>query len=415
MIRLIDVADLEANPREAKAGDITDEIQGTLEETAHLFQFKSKGLLLAAGQCTALDRNRFELTFEDGEIQGILDGGHNLLAIALFLLGKALGEDAKKVLRGVKRWEQVAEVWKGHRSEIEAIKSQLNFLTPLEVIFPQEGPAGADEFQDAVLDVARARNNNAQLTEETKANKAGFYSSIRESIDPKLAGEVEWKTNDGGRIKVRELIALSWVALSRLGPEVIGHTEFNPVSMYRNKGLCVTAFNALMEQDSITAKTKGEIRELTHEGVKSAIGMMRDLPRLFDKIYTMFPDAYNSASSGFGRINSVFIWDPKKSKDRDPKYLRTAPKTKFYQEEVTYDFPDGFIMPLVWALGELMVNNGGLISWKVNPVDFLKKNLNQTMKVYYGMIQMASYDPQKVGKTTASYELVANDFRSRLR
>ena len=239
---------------------------------------------------------------------------------------------------------------------------------------------------------------------------------MREALDPKLVDIVEWKTNDGGRIKVREFVALSWVALARLDKELRGEVEFNPVSMYRNKGLCVSAYNSLMEKDSITAKTKGEIRELKSPAVKSAIGMMKDLPKLFDTVYQMFPDAYNSASQRFGGNSSVFIWDPKKSTDRDPKYLKAAPRTKFYQSEVTYDFPEGFVMPIVWALGELMENDKkGIVSWKVDPYDFLQKNLNKTMKVYYGMIQMASYDPQKVGKTNASYELVANDFRSRLR
>ena len=415
MVKLIDIADLEANPREAKLGDVTDEIQDTLENTPHLFPFKSKGLLLAAAQCVALERNRFELTFEDGEIQGILDGGHNLLAIATYILKQALGESGVKTLRSVKRWEHAAAAWKKYRAEIEAIKHTFQFLTPVEVIFPQAGPEGTDNFQDAVLDVARARNNNAQLTEETKANKAGLYDAVREALDPQLVPHVEWKTNDGGRIKVREFIALSWVALARLDASTLKGTEFNPVSIYRNKGLCVTSFNTLLERDSVSEKTKGEIRELTNPVVKSAVALMRDLPGLYDTIYEMFPEAYKASSQRFGGISSVYIWDPKKINDRDPKYLKAPPKTKFYQKEVIYDFPDGFIMPVVWALGELMEMKDGLLRWKVDPQVFLKRNLSDTLKVFYGMIQMASYDPQKVGKTNASYELVANDFRSRLR
>lgn len=31
-----------------------------------------------------------------------------------------------------------------------------------------------------------------------------------------------------------------------------------------------------------------------------------------------------------------------------------------------------------------------------------------------GMIQMANYDPQKVGKTAVCYFLAANDFKTRL-
>jgi hypothetical protein len=414
MIRLIDVADLQANPREAKVGDVTDAIEESLEDTPKIFHFKTKGLLLAAGNCEARERKRFQLHFEDEDIEGVLDGGHNLLAIALHILRKALGNDSEKVLRGVKRWESITDVWKNHREAIEGVQPELDFLTPIEVIYPQEGASGRDDFEDAVLDVARARNNNAELTEETKANKAGFYDAIRQSIDPKLVHEIEWKTNDGGRVKVRELVALSWIPLSRIEDDIPGKDEFVPVAMYRNKGLCVAAYNSLMGSDEISEKSKGDIRELKNKAVKSAIGMLKDIPRLFDLIYTEFPEAYNQASPGFGRVSSVRIWDPAKTDSSDPKYLAQPARTKFYREDCKYDFPDGFIMPLVWALGELMEFKDGRIGWKVDPVRFIKKNLAKTLKVYYGMIQMANYDPQKVGKTAACYYLAANDFKSRL-
>lgn len=415
MVRLLDVADLQANPREAKVGEITEEIQESLEKTPQWFHFKSKGILIAAGACVARERNRFELSFNDGDIEGILDGGHNLLAIALHILSVALGENATKALRGLKRWEQLPDVWKSYRDKVEDVKPSLNFLTPVEIIFPQDGAEGRDEFQDAVLDVARARNNNAQLTEETKANKAGYYDAIRDAIDKNLVDQIEWKSNDGGRIKVRDLVALCWIPLHKIEEDLRGKSDINPVSIYRNKGACVSAFNELMESDQVSQKAKGDIRELVHTGVKSAVSLLKDIPALFDLIYTLFPESYNRASSGFGRISSVRIYEPNKAGSKDPKYLSEPPHTKFYRSECKYDFPDGFVMPLVWALGELMEYRDGKVLWKVSPEHFIKKYLDETMKVYYGMIQMANYDPQKVGKTLASYHLVANDFKSRLR
>src|ERR1700756_5395417 len=86
MIRLIDIADLRANPREAKVGDVTDAIEESLQDTPKIFHFKTKGLLLAAGGCEARERKRFQLHFEDEDIEGVLDGGHNLLAISLHIL-----------------------------------------------------------------------------------------------------------------------------------------------------------------------------------------------------------------------------------------------------------------------------------------------------------------------------------------
>ncbi len=53
---------------EAKVGNITDEIVESLEKTPEIFHFKSKGLLLAAHVCEALDRKRYRLEFEDPDI-----------------------------------------------------------------------------------------------------------------------------------------------------------------------------------------------------------------------------------------------------------------------------------------------------------------------------------------------------------
>jgi hypothetical protein len=141
---------------------------------------------------------------------------------------------------------------------------------------------------------------------------------------------------------------------------------------------------------------------------------MKDLPRLYDQMYSMFPDAYNAVSPGFGRIGSVYVYDQAKVKSKDKKYLSKPPKTKFYRSECKYDFPDGFIMPLVWALRELIGSEKGILNWKTDPDKFLKRNIEKTMQVYLNVVQLSAYDPQKIGKTGPSYQLACNDFQSRL-
>ena len=56
-------------------------------------------------------------------------------------------------------------------------------------------------------------------------------------------------------------------------------------------------------------------------------------------------------------------------------------------------------MPLIWALSELMQYKDGQVTWKTDPEKFIRRNLAKTLKVYHGIIQMANYDPQKVGNT----------------
>jgi hypothetical protein len=422
MIRLIDNADLKANARQAKSGPVTEAIQDTLKSTPELFHFKSKGLLLAAGGCKEFERNRFEISFDDELIEGVLDGGHNLLAIGTFILGKAIGVENEGVLKKIKRWENLMDAWITYRDQIETVREGTKFLVPLEIIYPHDTPKGRSDFEDAILEVASARNNNSELTETTKANKAGFYDCIRGSIDPTLVKEIEWKTNDGGRIKVQDLVALAWIPLSKLDDETLKGNRIAPVVTYSSKNACVTAFNKLFAEDSISmrVKGKGDIRELIHPGVMSAIDIMKDLPRLYDLIYQKLPDSYNSVPGKFGKIDSVKIYDPshkdQPGESKNPKYLKRAPVTKYFKIPCKFDYPDGFIAPLVWALRELMEVKDGKVDWiaGVNPESFITEHLPETMKVFYGMILMSNWDSQVIGKTNACYELMCNDFRGRI-
>ena len=163
-----------------------------------------------------------------------------------------------------------------------------------------------------------------------------------------------------------------------------------------------------------TEKTKGDIREVKSEAVKSAMRMLRDIPHLFDLIYQEFPDAYNSVSPGFSRVSSAPMFNPDKAKTKDRRYMARRAHTKFYREDSDYEYPDGFIVPLVWALRELMEYKDKSVQWAVDPRKFIKANLPKTLEVYYSMIQMANYDPQTVGKTQGCYVLAADNFRSRL-
>ena len=68
---------------------------------------------------------------------------------------------------------------------------------------------------------------------------------------------------------------------------------------------------------------------------------------LFEEI----PDAYNVVSPGYGRITSVKVYDPTKAKENkkdNKKYLKNPPKSKFFQNELKYESPDGFIVPILW-------------------------------------------------------------------
>ena len=140
MLQLFDAADLEANPRSAKSGAVTEDIMESIQETPDIFAFKTKGVLVGASSYERLQRNRYELQFVNPKIEGILDGGHNMLAIGTYILMNALGDVT--IRKRVKRWPDFKDIWEANRAEIENLRkkhddeepSKLDFLVPLEIL-----------------------------------------------------------------------------------------------------------------------------------------------------------------------------------------------------------------------------------------------------------------------------------------
>lgn len=402
LVPLYDAADLAANPRSAKTGSVTTDIISSITETPDLFPFKTKGILLGASVVRDLERKRYELLFKRGEIEGILDGGHNTLAIGIYMLSFTSVPD--DILKRVRTWPQFKEAWTSYRSEIDECRELFDFLVPLEVLAPAD-PSDArsiEEFSMSLLEICAARNNNVELTEETKANKSGFYDELKSALPKDIADLVEWKTNDGGVIKARDIIALAWVPLLQVTrPQDI---KVQPNQLYRNKGACVEVFNELMRHEKVSTRTSGYNHQLTNKTIKSAISLLKDLPALFEKLYIDFPEAYNSAPGHFGRISAVRMYDPTKIKEKNPKYLKKAPKSPFYKRDTRYSYPDGFLWPIFYGLSALMKFEDGEVSWEVDPYDFLEKRLPDIVRTYKLIMDMSDYDPQKVGKNISAYE-----------
>lgn len=138
-----------------------------------------------------------------------------MLAIALHILNAATGHD--RAIGKIKRWTDLEETWNRYKDKVADIRQSLDFLVPIEVLTPaDESEEVVEQFRQSILDICAARNNNVQLTADTKANAAGHYDAIQEIIDSKLRDKIVWKTNMEGRIEVRDIVALSWIGLSQV-------------------------------------------------------------------------------------------------------------------------------------------------------------------------------------------------------
>lgn len=424
LIPIIDTLDLEANPRSAKTGSVTDAIQESIENDPALFPFKTKGILLASSRYEKLERNRIKISPENLKIEGILDGGHNTLAIGLYILKKVMDYTGEVLPRGSKTWEDFKLLWNDNRDIIDEYLNELrkdqsnadlNFFVPIELLVPRDmnDPVCIGMFKNDLIEVCAARNNNVQLQVSAKANQKGYFDTLKSFMDDhnSVVGErIEWKTNEGGDIKAQDIIALSWIPLTLITPVKDENGRIiepvSPNKLYSGKGSCLNQFEKLMSSSEVTLEVNDNYkRELVNNEVKSAFKIAVELPELYDYIYTMFPKLYNASGGSYGRIGAVKSLNEK----------RKIKKTPYTNNDIDTLSPDGFIMPLVYGLQALMekidVNGEKVIRWTQPPMPFLVNNLDKIVNHYAGILSICDYDPQKVGKAHQSYAQAIAGFK----
>ncbi len=420
-IDILEVVDLDANPRSARVGSVTDAIAESIEKTPDIFPLKTKGILLASAKYTRRDRGRYEISVVEPRLEGILDGGHNSLEIGRLLL-RVAGVNEKDI-RGAKNWLAFRDLWNAQSEALRALKTrvkaqqdvapELDVLVPVELIVPSEpeDPIAVDAFNDSLIAICSARNNNVQLRIEAKANQAGYFDYLKEVLQKDVSQNVEWKTNEGGKIKVGDIVALAWVPLGVVEelPKDSEEREVSapvPQNLYRSKGDCVSRFERLMSSQEVfppgqTAKVPASI------SVKSALDVAVKMPQLFDYIYANVPGLYNSEASGkWGRITA------NKKMNQNSKIQHVTP---FTGTNVEWRVPEGFIWPYVYGLRALLEVDGETVRWKVDPADFLKKHLAEIVPQISLFMAPLDYDPQKFGKSIEVYRLAQNVFESVLR
>lgn len=297
LIPLIEAVDLDSNPRNSKAGSITADIMESLERYPETFPLMSKGILLSALNFRSLERNRYQLRFEDKTIEGVLDGGHNLLAVGLYVLGEALSDASiKDKIPSRIIFSQFKELFRQYYTEVDAFLRDakndvmLDRYVPVELMLPaSDTDIDRLAFRDALPLIQQARNNNAQLKDQTLADHAGIFEELKNAIDPTLRDQVEWKTNDGGVVDVRDLIALSWIPLSELDFDVYNRAgkRISPPSapqLYSSKATVLNRYVEFMESDAVGRAPAGGKYELNNELVRSALNVTATMPDLFEQV-----------------------------------------------------------------------------------------------------------------------------------
>ena len=323
-IRLVGAADNKINPRSARENGITSDIRETLETSPNLFWLMSKGILIATENCKILDRGRVSLT-TDGEREGIMDGGHNALAIAQFLVACLFPDE-----RMFKTWADCKDFWQ--KCEKEIIKrfndaggnEAFKFSIPIEIIFPSEEDGALEEYYDTISQICTARNTNVQLKQATQDNQVGVYDVLKENLS--RSKQVIWKSGQAGDIKVEDIVSLVTIPLIFLQekgrlPKDKSVKSLNAISIYSQKSKCVDFYGDVLKHPKVSTKQEDKYI-LKDPLVRSALQMIDDIVKAYDQMYLVFPEIYNSNAGKFGRITAV---EQKSKKTVSVPFFTTVP------------------------------------------------------------------------------------------
>lgn len=394
-IKLLFYADNKVNPRTATVNTITKSIYETLDTSPELFWFKSKGILLSTESCELLDRNRVRLSFDNIDYEGIMDGGHNSFAIARFIIDKLY-------TKTLKTWDECKDFWKNNFEDILSKfadrSAEFKFSIPIEIITPNNENGAINEFYDYISEICSARNNNVQLKETAKGNQVGYYDYLKGVLSEH---DIIWKTGSTGSIKSEDVISLATLPLIFLKEQNLLPNDIrclSKISIYSQKSKCVEFFNEIMGHKDISTVENGKYI-LKINSVKTALNLVDDIIKLFDKFYICFPNLYHQAAPGkFGRITSV----NNKKRSKAPFSTTT--------ENCDYQYPYGFFYPLLCGITNIMAYDNAMdeVYWKIDPkrLDLNKLDLSQ----YVELIKATQYDPNKVGKAKMCYNEAENIF-----
>ena len=435
LIDIITNLNLDANPRNAKKSPVTKDIIETIRETPELYPFKSKGILIGASECVELERNRYSLSFQNLKLEGILDGGHNTLAIALYLLEESILlsnnpkfiAEKQKELNRVKTWDEMKKFWGKMIRSVSNLKQKesdaLDALVPVELLVPDtDSEENIHDFLTSILLICAARNNNVQLRDETLANQDGVFDSLKEILErqiPDVYDKVSWKTNQLGDIDIRFLISLVWIPLGVALKHLDGKgtlTSIKPLpgtTAYSSKSEAVKRYRELIKAKDISEKVTGGDKNtwvVRNSYIKSALEMVPTVLKVYDYVYENFQDAYNKNDGKFGRIEAV------KNESKQRRNFITPFGGKNIEGPEKMVPPAGYMMPVVYGLRELVKvdEESETLSWAVDPMKFFGEisNLTKIVGSFMGNMRDVGFDPQRVGKGDSPYSQVANTVKA---
>lgn len=331
------------NPRMQKeTTKVAKKIQTSLtNHTERNFYLLNRGILLSAKTVSYNNEEKIvTVLFEDLSVHGNVDGGHTYTIIRNCRDQLETGEQFVKI----------------------------EVLTGIEDMFEQ---------------LAGARNTSVQVSDQAIAELENRFELIKDAFrDERFFNDISYKQNDVKRIDVADILAiLNLFNIDRYPTDKLNSL---PIASYSSKKSC---------SDYYIGEHKHHELDQTANPYYKMKNIMPQITKLYDELERRMPEFYKGESMGvkkYGLITGVSM--VKQGKDRY--------KSKFYEYEMDYSSPNGFLFPILGAFRALVREKDGKYEWIVDPINVLDELGSSLVASTIQMSRDLGNNPNATGKNS---------------
>ena len=226
---------------------------------------------------------------------GIIDGGHNTLALSLYIL-EVFSKESKKETY----WSNIRNILEDHKdiilSEIKTKDECKNIHIPVEFIYPtQDSEKDLKVYLQSLHEITRARNTNSQLKATALDNYEHIYDGLKKGLDSKIVENVRWRENAPQRIDLTEIFSILGIVLAnqKISDDINNVVELRDKSksninlLWKQKKKTTKIITDLLKNEDVCTMINGEYT-ITHPLIQSAMLLTNDLfllSRLYRRIF----------------------------------------------------------------------------------------------------------------------------------
>jgi hypothetical protein len=236
-------------------------------------------------------------------------------------------------------------------------------------------------IEDIFQRLAAARNTSVQVQDQSIAELEDRFNVIKTVIaSESFAKRVYFKENDEGDIDVADILAI----LNLFNIDRYPGIDNFPTNSYTRKKHCIDLY--------IEAHKKfGDSTENPY--VKMA-PIMNDFFKLYDKLETNMGNYYRAqvTTGKYGLVKGVTVQKEKPF------------KSKFYEKDMEYNSPTGFMYPILGAFRALLEEKDGVYNWIKDPFVIMDEVAKDLVYTTVDRSRTLGNNPQSTGKDTGNWQ-----------